>query len=37
VYCDPKKAQDVLGWKAKISLEESVKSGIKFYVVLANL
>jgi UDP-glucose 4-epimerase len=31
VYCDPKKAKEFLKWEAKISLNESVKSGLRFY------
>jgi UDP-glucose 4-epimerase len=31
VYCDAKKAKDVLGWEARICIEESVGSGLKFY------
>ncbi len=31
VYCNPEKANKILNWKTKISLEESVKNMWKFY------
>lgn len=31
VYCSPEKAEKILWWKAKISIEESVKNGLRFY------
>ena len=31
VFCNPKKAENILNWKTKISLEESVKNSWKFY------
>lgn len=31
VFCNPKKANKILNWKAKISLEESIKNMWKFY------
>jgi UDP-glucose 4-epimerase len=31
VYCNPEKANKELGWKAKTSLEESIKNSWKFY------
>jgi UDP-glucose 4-epimerase len=30
VYCSPEKAEKVLWWKAKISIEESVKNGLNY-------
>jgi nucleoside-diphosphate-sugar epimerase len=29
VYCNPSKAQKVLNWKAEVSIEESVRNGLK--------
>lgn len=31
VYCNPEKAQKILNWKTKISLEESIKNMYRFY------
>lgn len=31
VYCDPSKAREELWWEVKVSLEESVRRGWKFY------
>ncbi len=31
VYCNPEKVEKELGWKTKISLDESIKNSLKFY------
>jgi nucleoside-diphosphate-sugar epimerase len=31
VYCDARKAKEVLDWEARISIEESVRNGVMFY------
>lgn len=30
VYCNPNKAKEILGWETKVSIEESVKNGLRF-------
>jgi UDP-glucose 4-epimerase len=30
VYCEPSKAKEILNWEARTSIEDSVRSGVKF-------